>query len=476
MRFPAGLAGVLAALATLAAGFVAQAATPTPARPNIIVILADDLGYGDVGAFGARAIRTPHIDRMARDGAKLTSFFASANVCTPSRAGLLTGRYAARSGLAVGVLHAHSTYGLPESEITIPEMLRQAGYRTAMLGKWHLGSRANYWPTNHGFENFWGVPWSSDMNPLPLYRGTTILEEPLVQETFAERLVAEARAVIEAPGEQPFFLYVSHIAPHVPLRPGPRFRGRSQAGLYGDFVEEMDWTTGEILAALKRAGKDRNTLVILTSDNGPWFEGSSGPLRDRKGSTFEGGFGVPFVARWPAAIPRGLVSDQMAMNIDLLPTIAAAAGVAPPVDRPIDGQNILPLLTRRGAETPHERLLFFSNAAIAAVRTQDWRLVVRSFYATIDVPFEVLGYRLLFDMRADRGESVSVWHLFPAVAVRLEAMLTAARAEFAGLVQQRTDLSRPGPIQLPDGERPALPQPNLPVFGDQPPIASGAAP
>jgi arylsulfatase A len=470
--------GVRLLLAAIAGVWLATAAAPAAAatRPNVVVILADDLGYGDVGAYGSRAIRTPAIDRMAREGARLTSFFASANVCTPSRAGLLTGRYAARSGLAVGVIHAHSTYGLPESEVTIAEMLRAAGYRTAMLGKWHLGSKANYWPTAHGFDSFWGVPWSNDMSPLPLYRGTAILEEPLVQETFAERLVAEARAVIEAESDQPFFLYVSHIAPHVPLRPGTRFRGKSKAGLYGDFVEEMDWTTGEILAALRRAGKDRDTLVILTSDNGPWFEGSSGPLRDRKGSTFEGGFGVPFVARWPCAIPRGLVSDQMAMNIDLLPTIAAATGAAVPADRPIDGRNILPLLTERGQASPHERLLFFSNAAIAAVRTQDWRLVVRSFYATVDVPFEALGYRLLFDMRADRGETVSVWHLFPAVAARLEAMLSAARAEFAGLPQQRTDLSRPAPIQLPAGERPAPAAPQLPTFGDQPPIAARANP
>jgi len=461
-------------LAAMTAGVAAAAATP--ARPNVIVILADDLGYGDVGVYGAPRIRTPHIDRMAREGARLTSFFASANVCTPSRAGLMTGRYAARSGLAVGVIHAHSTYGLPESEITIPEMLRTAGYRTAMLGKWHLGSVANYWPTNHGFETFWGVPWSNDMNPLPLYRGQTILEEPLVQETFATRLVAEARAVIEAPSDRPFFLYVAHIAPHVPLRPGPAFRGKSRAGLYGDFVEEMDWTTGEILASVKRAGKDRNTLVIITSDNGPWFEGSSGPLRDRKGSTFEGGFGVPFVARWPGTIPGGLVTDQMAMNIDLLPTIAAATGAAAPTDRPIDGQNILPLLTRRASTTPHERLLFFSNASVAAVRTQDWRLVMRSFYQTLDVPFDALGYRLLFDMRADRGETDSVWHLFPEVARRLEAMLVKARAEFGALPQQRTDFAKPGPIQLPGETRPQPPGPNLPTFGDQPPIETGARP
>jgi uncharacterized sulfatase len=463
----------LVAMPAPAAAQSATAARLAPAAPpNVIIILADDLGYGDLGSYGATRIRTPNLDAMAREGARLTAFFASANVCTPSRAGMLTGRYPARSGLAVGVLQAHSTHGLPESEITLPEMLAAVGYRTAMLGKWHLGSRENFWPTNHGFQSFWGVPWSNDMSPLPLYRNTAILEEPLVQETFAERLVDEARAVIEAPSQAPFFLYVSHIAPHVPLRPGARFRGRSQAGLYGDFVEELDWTTGEILRSVRRAGKDRDTIIIFTSDNGPWFEGSSGPLRDGKGSTYEGAFGVPFLARWPGQIPHGLVSDQMAMNIDLVPTLARITGAELPADRVIDGQDISALLLRRGTATPHERLLFFSNAEIAAVRTQDWRLVVRSFYQTFDVPFEALGYRLLFDLRRDRGETTSVWQLFPDVAARLEQMLVAARAEFAGLVQQRPLPAAGAPIQLPGETRPAPPGPALPRFGDQPPVSA----
>jgi arylsulfatase A len=461
---------VMAVAALVVAGPASYAA---PARPNIIVVLADDLGFGDLGAYGATRIRTPHLNRMAREGALLTSFFASANVCTPSRAGLLTGRYAVRSGLAVGVLQAHSTYGLPESEITLPELLRDAGYRTAMLGKWHLGSRENFWPMRHGFDYFWGVPWSNDMTPFPLYRGTTIIEEPTNQETFATRLADEARAVIAAPSDKPFFLYIAHIAPHVPLRPGPAFRGKSKAGLYGDFVEEMDWTMGEVFAALRESGKDRDTIVIFTSDNGPWFEGSSGGLRDRKGSTFEGAFGVPFIARWPAGIPRGVRSDQMAMNIDLLPTLAALAGAKTPTDRVIDGQNIAPLLTTRAASTPHEKLFFFSNAEVAAVRTQDWRLVVRTFYQTFDVPLDRFNYRLLFDMKADRGETESVWALFPKVAAQLEAMIVAARKEFAGLVQQKPLPAAGAPIQLPGETRPPPPQPSLPNFSDQPPMNAG---
>lgn len=430
-----------------------QAISTAQKQPNIIVILADDLGYGDLGSFGGRAIRTPNLDKMAREGARLTRFFTSANVCTPSRAGLMTGRYAARSGLAVGVLYPHSTYGLPESEITLPELLVGAGYRTAMLGKWHLGSVASAWPTRHGFQTFWGVPWSNDMNPLPLYRDMTILEEPLVQETFAERLVAEAKGVIDAPSDKPFFLYVAHIAPHVPLRPGPSFRGKSHQGLYGDFIEEMDWTTGEIFKALKAAGKDQDTLVIFTSDNGPWWEGSSGPLRDRKGSTYEGAYGVPFIARWPGKIPSGIVSDQMSMNIDLLPTLAALAGAKVPADRVIDGQDIWPIMSRRGAPTPHDKLIFFSNANIAAVRTQDWRLVVRAFYATFDAPLDQLNYRLLFDMKKDRGETVSLADRFPDVVGRLKAMIEAARVEFGAITQQRTSPQPDGPIQLPNETR-----------------------
>lgn len=431
-----------------------QALSKAQKQPNIIVILADDLGYGDLGSFGGRAIRTPNLDKMAREGGRLTSFFASANVCTPSRAGLLTGRYAARSGLAVGVLYPHSTYGLPESEITLPELLAGVGYRTAMLGKWHLGSVDSAWPTRHGFQTFWGVPWSNDMNPLPLYRNTTILEAPLVQETFAQRLVGEAKAVIEAPSDKPFFLYVAHIAPHLPLRPGPSFRGKSKQGLYGDFIEEMDWTTGEIFKALKAAGKDRDTLVIFTSDNGPWWEGSSGPLRDRKGGTYEGSYGVPFIARWPGKIPGGIVSDQMSMNIDLLPTLSALAGARVPTDRVIDGQDIWPILTKRGAQTPHEKLFFFSNANIAAVRTQDWRLLVRAYYLTIDAPLDQFNYRLLFDMKNDRGETVSLADRFPDVVGRLRAMIDAARAEFGAIAQPRTDPYANGPVWMPN-ETPA---------------------
>lgn len=470
-----GILAVIAFALTCAFGGAGQADAQTPvSRPNVIVVLADDLGFGDLGSYGSQTIRTPNLDRMASEGARLTSFFASANVCTPSRAGLLTGRYPARSGLAVAVLQAHSAHGLPDSEVTLGELLADAGYRTALLGKWHLGSTAVGWPTNHGFERFWGVPWSNDMTPLPLYRNTTILEEPLVQETFAGRLVDEARAIIAEPSDRPFFLFIAPIAPHLPLRPGPAFRGRSQAGLYGDFVEELDWTIGEILTAVRAAGKDRQTLVVFTSDNGPWFEGSSGPLRDRKGSSYEGAYAVPMLARWPGRIPRGLSSDQIAINLDLFPTVAGVAGVPVPQDRVIDGRDIWPLLTRRQAQTPHQHLLFFTHDQIAAVRTQGWRYVVRTSYQTFDVPLDVLNYRLLFDMRTDRSEQISVFDRHPDIAAQLNAVLMAARAEFAPIPQVRPTPAAGLPIQLPGGPRPGPETPARPILGDQPPMSPTA--
>jgi uncharacterized sulfatase len=423
-------------------------------HPNIILILADDLGAGDMGVTGNRHIRTPTLDRLAREGALLSNHFASAPVCTPSRAGLLTGRYPVRTGLAVGVTYPHSTAGLPQRETTIATVLKQAGYRTAMLGKWHLGSTRDSWPTAHGFDRFWGVPWSNDMTPLPLYRNLERIEEPLRQETFADRLVEEAKAVIAEPSDKPFFLYVAHIAPHIPLRPGPRFKGRSKAGLYGDFVEEMDWTTGEILKAVKAAGKDRETIILFTSDNGPWFEGSAGNRRGRKGDSFSGASAAPLLARWPGRIPATRRSDAIAMNIDLAPTLAALAGTGMPTDRPIDGRNIWPLLTGQ-APSPHDQLIHFVNDQPAAIRTQRWRLVARAFYTSYFAPLDQFGAELLFDMADDPGETRNLADRHPDIVADLRQRLKAAEASFAGISQLRTDPFKRGPTILPDQPAPA---------------------
>lgn len=436
--------------AALAAAGALGANASTGSRPNIVLILADDLGYGDLGCYGGRWIATPHLDRMAREGAKLTNFFSSANVCTPSRAGLLTGRYPIRAGMAVGVAYPHSTHGLAPSEITIAKVLKEAGYRTAMLGKWHLGAVASAWPTAHGFDDFWGVPYSNDMTPFPLYRGDTVIERETVQETFAERLVTEARRVISQPSPDPFFLYVAHIAPHVPLRPGPAFLGRSAAGRYGDFVEEMDWTVGETLKAIAESGKDQDTLVVFTSDNGPWWEGSSGDRRDRKGSTWEGAYAVPLVARWPGKIRNQTVSKAIAMNFDLFATFARLAGAPLPQGVALDGKDIWPVLTGSNV-SPHDALLFFSNANIAAVRDQDWRLVLRAYYQTFDAPLERFNARQLFNVGIDPGETVNLIDRHPEIAERLQGFVDAARKEMGDIAQMRTDpFARDHPPVLPN--------------------------
>jgi len=408
------------------------ASGPTPPSPNFIVILTDDLGYGDIGAFGADKIKTPNLDAMAEQGAVLTNFYAAANICTPSRAGLLTGRYPIRTGLGHQVIMPDDTRGLPAEEITIAEMLGDKGYRTALVGKWHLGHQENHWPTLHGFEDFFGLIYSNDMTPLVLYRGTDAIEQPVDQTTLTQRYTQEAIRFIEDGGEKPFFLYLAHTFPHIPLFASERFDGRSEAGRYGDTVEELDWSTGEILKALKRLGKDSNTLVVFTSDNGPWFEGSAGPLRNRKGSTWEGGYRVPFIAQWPGQIEGGRRSDAIAMGIDILPTLAALANIDMQDARTIDGKNIWPVLT--GAdESPHEHLLLFNNEDIVGVRTQDWKLATHSYYREHYIPLSVFDYWLLFDMSDGVGESYSLARENPAIFEKLRSIAADETKKFEPL-------------------------------------------
>jgi uncharacterized sulfatase len=416
--------------------------------PNIIIVLADDLGYGDLSISGNQLIATPHLDRMAGEGVRLTSFYASANVCTPSRAGLLTGRYPIRTGLAYKVIEADHTHGLPQEEITLAELLKDNGYRTAAIGKWHLGHMPDYWPTAHGFDYFYGLPYSNDMQPLALYRDRLKIEEPVDQRTLTERYTAEAIQFIEQNKDGPFLVYLPHTMPHIPLYVSGTFEGRSRAGLYGDVVETLDWSMGELFAALKRLGLDDNTLVIFTSDNGPFFEGSSGDWRQGKGTTWEGGYRVPLIARWPGRIPPGTVSDAISMNIDILPTLAALVGAPLPIDHGFDGRNIWDLF-QGSSDTPHEFLYFFNNEDIAAVRTQQWKLVLRAYYRTSLVAFdtieEALGfsYPLLFDMTTPHPERYSQARDNPDALATLEAYLARGRTEFEPL---RT---RPAPKTVP---------------------------
>lgn len=434
-----------AALAACASPPVRSAATR---KPNIVLILADDLGYGDLGAFGNGMIRTPNIDRMAAEGARLTTFYASANVCTPSRAGLLTGRYPIRTGLARDVIRQTDTRGLPLAEVTIAEALKP-DYATALVGKWHLGHIAPFWPpTQHGFDLFSGLPYSHDMAPLSYTEvgtgpgctnaasGDTICAShstDVAMDRLTETFFARSLDFIDANKDRPFFLLLTLTAPHVPLDPHPDHAGRSAAAEYGDVVEEIDANMGKLFARLKQHGIDEETLVILTSDNGPWWEGSAGNLRDRKGGAgWEGGYRVPFIARQPGRIPQGLVNDAMAMNTDLLPTLVRWAGGAIP-DAELDGLDIASLLTIPRAPSPHDELILFINEDVAAIRTQRWKYVARSFYRTFDAVLDAPGrndWAVLVDMANDPAESYDVSSRHPEALADMTARLARARARF----------------------------------------------
>lgn len=409
-----------------------------PRKPNIIVILADDLGYGDLGCNGSTHIRTPNLDRMAAEGARLTDFYASANVCTPSRAGLLTGRYAIRAGLAHEVIQPADTTGLPPDALTIPKALRP-DYATALIGKWHLGHVAPHWPPAvHGFDCFYGLAYSHDMRPLQLFEAVgdalTAHAGPVDLPKLTQRFFEQTFDFIDANRDRPFFALVALTAPHIPLRPNPDDLTGSPAGAYGEVVEEIDLGVGRLLDRLRALGLDDDTLVVFTSDNGPWFEGSSGPFRDRKGgSAWDGGFRVPFVARFPGRIPAGTVASGLASNLDILPTALALAGVDPPEDIELDGLDLWPLLSGQGGPG-HEEILLFDNNHVAGLRTARWKLVARSYYRTYDAPLDALP--LLFDMQADPGESYSVARLHPEALADMRARLAAARGRYEPLAAQ----------------------------------------
>jgi arylsulfatase A len=368
------------------AGEAEAAPAPGAQPPNLVILFADDLGWGDLGCYGHPTIRTPCLDRMAAEGMRFTQFYAAAPVCTPSRAAILTGRLPIRTGLCGPrrVLFPDSAGGIPDEEVTLAEALKARGYRTGCIGKWHLGHLPRYLPARHGFDEYFGLPYSNDMGnakagypPVPLIRGDQAIEQPVVQETLTPRYAAEAVRFIEESGDRPFFLYVAWTYPHVPLHASDRFRGKSLRGLYGDVVEELDRGCGEILAALRRRGLDRKTLAVFSSDNGPWLTqrlvgGSAGLLREGKGSTWEGGMRVPGIAWWPGRVPAGVPTACVASTMDLFPTFLALAGGEAPRDRTIDGRDISPILLGKGdlSPTPY---FFYRDARLAAVRKGPWK-------------------------------------------------------------------------------------------------------
>ena len=399
---------VILALGAVLLGIGNLSAIASPSPPNIILILADDLGYGDVGVYGAELIETPNLDRLAGEGIRLTNFYASGNVCSPSRAGLLTGRYAIRDGLADRTITAGDTRGLPAGTTTSAGLLQRGGYRTALIGKWHLGHHTQaQQPNAHGFDVFYGLLQPNDAEQ-PLYRDTLAIDEPVEQGSLTRRFTEEAISFIENNTQRPFFLFLSHSAPHIPLVPSSAFSGTSRAGAYGDVVQELDWSVGQVLDAVRRNDLTDNTVIVFTSDNGPFPEGSTGGLRGGKGTAWDGGYRVPFIARWPGHISAAGTAAAMAMNIDLLPTIAAMAGVPPTYSVQLDGRNILPVLLGKTDTSPHEVLYFFNNERIAALRTQNWKMVVQASYRDIQRRLREHDVLLLFDMRKDPQERYSL--------------------------------------------------------------------
>jgi uncharacterized sulfatase len=351
-----------------------------PAHPNIIIILADDLGYGDLACYGHPSFKTPNLDRMAAEGARLTHFNCPAPFCAPTRASLMTGRYPFRCGLTANPApdseKQSNELGLPLSEKTLPELLRKSGYATGMVGKWHLGhSRKEFYPVHRGFDEYLGILYSNDMRPVQLIDGENVIEYPVVQVTLTRRYTERALSFIERSKSKPFFFYFAHAMPHKPLAPSEAYYKKSGAGLYGDVISELDASVGLVLNKVKELGLEENTLIIFASDNGPWYGGSAGGLRGMKGTSWEGGYRVPLIARWPGKIPAGHVCAQPAIMMDLFATALHVAGASAPQDRVIDGANILPLLTS-DAKSPHEVIFGHQGNKVATVRDARWKLHV----------------------------------------------------------------------------------------------------
>ena len=368
---------------------LAQAEFKAAVKPNFIVIFCDDLGYADIGPFGAKNKATPHLDQMAKEGILLTDFYSTCSVCTPSRASLMTGCYPRRLNMHVDeenlcVLFPAARKGLNPDEVTVAEVLKEQGYATMCIGKWHLGDHPKFMPTNQGFDDYYGIPYSNDMNrkkiPLPLVQGLNVIEESVQRDTtITKRYTKEAISFIKAHSDDSFFLYLPHTAVHLPLVPGKKFQGSSKDGAYGDWVQEVDWSMGQLFKVLKELGIDKKTLVLFTSDNGSAREkqGSNLPLRGRKGRTDEGGMRVPCIVRWPGRIPAGSRSDAITSTLDVLPTFADLAGGSIPLGRIIDGKNIWPILSGKTNADPRAAFYYYQMDQLQAVRSGDWKLFVQ---------------------------------------------------------------------------------------------------
>jgi len=406
------------------------ATTPTE-RPNIVLIFMDDMGYGDLSCTGSSLIRTPRMDEIGEQGLTFTQMYSAAPTCTPSRASLLTGRYAQRVGLP-RVIFPEEPEGLPDSEVTIAHLLGEQGYACGAFGKWHLGARPQHSPLRHGFDRFVGLPYSNDMHPVQLHvedaEDGSRIERDVDQSALTRRYTDEAMDFIDEHRDEPFFVYLPHTMPHIPLHVEPEFRGTSSAGTYGDVIECLDHHVGRLTDHLEERGLAENTIVIVTSDNGPWFEGSTGGLRGRKIDTYEGGIRMPFLIRWPGRIAPGTRTSTPACFIDLLPTLVGLAGGAPPTDRPIDGVDIRDCLD--GGEVPERSLYFFSHWHLNAMRRGRWKLHVDRFPTK-----DLRELPQLFDLEADPGECYNLASLHPELLEELRADLEG----FAELIEAQRE-------------------------------------
>ncbi|MBM3823147.1 MAG: sulfatase [Verrucomicrobia bacterium] len=468
LPFAGGLLRTLAwMLAWITFGLPAARTATRP--PNIVVIYADDLGYGDLGCYGNPIVRTPHLDRMSAEGMRFTSFYSAAEVCTPSRAALLTGKYPTRTGMChdrFRVLRNNSKGGLPSAETTLAEMLKSRGYATGMVGKWHLGHRPEHLPLQHGFDSYFGMPFSNDMLPAtnapagrdkffqenndwwrtPLIRGAQVVETHPDQTQLTRRYTEEALQFIRSNRRRPFFLYLAHSFPHVPLFASPRFRGKSPGGFYGDVVEELDWSVGQILQALRSARLDQNTLVVFSSDNGPWLTfdhhgGSAGPLREGKGSTWEGGMRVPGIFWWPGRIPAGTTQREMATTMDLLPTCATLARAQLP-DSPLDGVDLSPMLFQ-ATNVTRPPFFYYRGATLYAARIGLWKAhwITKSAYGS-DLA-QTHSPPLLFHLGEDPGERWNRAALHPDILRAFENAQAEHRARIAPAPTQLAEIAEP---------------------------------
>lgn len=438
-------------------------------KPNVVFILCDNLGYGDVGAFGNTVHRTPNLDRMAAEGRKFTHYYSASGVCSPSRAALMTGCYPLRVGLPRGengsaVLQPINHLGINPDEFTLAEMLRSQGYATMVIGKWHLGDQTPFLPTRNGFDDYLGVPYSEDMvggkrpgwPPLPLLRGEKVIDAPVDRDLLTQRYTEEAVRYIAAHRDRPFFLYLPHAVPGSEARgfASPEFTGRSKNGRYGDSVEEMDWSSGQIFAALKQHGLDDRTLVVWTSDNGAVRRdpplGSNAPLGGWGYSTSEGAMRMPMIARWPGRVPAGTECAELTTMMDWLPTLAALLGAKLPNDRTIDGRDIRPLLfDEPGAKSPHRAFYFYQFEQLQAVRAGRWKLHL-PLAETIRIgKSEGSRPAALYDVVADPAEAHDVIAEHADVVAELTELADEARADIGDRNHRGRNVRKPGWVENP---------------------------